>query len=201
MPLANRARAESLPMSLLSLEHSRAAYRADFIFYGVLLGIGMPVLLWSQTVDGRIQVALWTAIGLLSWSPLEYLLHRYVLHGIRPFSDWHALHHARPTALVASPTVMTLALFGLLVLWPATELLDWPRAVALTWGLVAGYLAYSTTHHATHHWLARSRWLMDRKRWHAMHQHSPAGGHYGVTGTLWDRLLRSDGAQTAKSGT
>lgn len=54
-------------MKICSVEHARAAYRADF--------------------------APSAPAGLPGWSAIGYGLHRFVPHGIAPFSRWHALHH------------------------------------------------------------------------------------------------------------
>ena len=75
-------------------------------------------------------------------------------------------------------------------------------AMGLTLGLLLGYQAYALTHHVVHHnavrrhWLRGSvrngrwqRWLVQRKRWHALHHHSLLPMHFGVTTDLLDRLL------------
>ena len=128
--------------------------------------------------------------GLAGWTLLEYALHRFVLHGLRPFSDWHAEHHHRPAALICAPTILSASLIAALVFLPAWALGGlWP-ACAITLGVLGGYLAYAITHHATHHWRASNRWTRQRKRWHALHHDRHRGpGHYGVTTSFWDHLL------------
>jgi hypothetical protein len=105
-----------------------------------------------------------------------------VLHGLPPFSRWHAHHHDRPKALIALPTLLSAGLFALLAVAPAWLVWGpWP-ACALSFGLVTGYGIYGLTHHATHHrvpgWAQRSAWLSRRRRWHARH-HAPAAGQAG----------------------
>ena len=181
-------------MRLFQLEQTPAVYRADFWIYGAFVGIGVPSVLWLAAPDQRSLVGLLVAIGFVTWSPLEYGLHRWVLHGIRPFRDWHAVHHERPVALVASPTLFTLALFGALVWLPMSAAYGYLYASSLTLGLMAGYLCYAATHHAVHHWVAKGPWLRRQKLWHARHHHATMddGVCFGVTGTLWDRLFKSD---------
>lgn len=184
-------------MQIFQLEHSRAVYRADFWIYGTALVVGVPCLFALTAPLDHLTLGLQLAAGVAAWSPLEYLLHRFVLHGLRPFSDWHALHHERPVALVASPTLFTLSLFFLLVWLPAAGLWGLHGACALTLGLMAGYLGYALTHHAMHHWSASKTWhgvwLHRQKLWHARHHH--AGAHagvcFGVTSRVWDRLFHS----------
>jgi cyclopropane-fatty-acyl-phospholipid synthase len=181
-------------MRLIALEHGRWAYRADFAFYGMtvaaLAAIVVATAPWSQGPG----VAVWPVAGLLGWTLVEYLLHRFVLHGLQPFRRWHAAHHDQPTALICTPTWLSAALIGLLVFLPALWLAGLWRASALTWGLLIGYLAYAVTHHATHHWRAGNAWTRQRKRWHAAHhRHADASTVcFGVTSGFWDRVLGSE---------
>ena len=130
--------------------------------------------------------------GLVSWTAIEYALHRFVLHGMQPFARWHAEHHQRPRALICSPTIVSASLIVTLVFLPALLLGGLWRACALTLGVLAGYLAYAITHHATHHWRADNAWMKDRKRWHALHhRQADHPGHYGVTSAFWDHVFGS----------
>jgi cyclopropane-fatty-acyl-phospholipid synthase len=189
-------------MSLFSLEHSSTAYRFDFALYA-LLCLGAATVLLSVAPTGYgIVLLLWVMSGVALWSLLEYLLHRYVLHGVAPFSRWHAQHHLRPRALIASPIALSLSLFFTLGTLPAWWLLGiWP-AVALTLGLMCSYLVYGLTHHATHHgtpsWIGRSAWLSQRRICHAMHHAAhniktqgqvSKPCHFGVSSSIWDVLF------------
>ena len=105
-------------MGLFSLEHSKAAYRADFAIYlsavvalALFLAVEAPPERWWATV------AL-TVAGLISWSAIEYALHRFVLHGLQPFRGWHEAHHDRPSALICAPTVLSAGLIGTFRLTP-----------------------------------------------------------------------------------
>lgn len=180
-------------MGAFTLEHSRTAYGADFALYGgAVLALAAFMLLKSPRAQWLETTAL-TLAGLASWSVIEYALHRFVLHGLQPFKSWHAAHHQRPTALICAPTLLSASLIFTLVFLPALALGTlWP-ACAFTLGVLAGYLAYAVTHHATHHWRAGSGWLMRRKQWHALHHHQlEQAGYYGVSSGFWDRVLGSD---------
>lgn len=179
-------------MRLLSFEHGRVAYRADFVLYGVAVA-GLSVLLLAVGPSGHgLTLGASLLAGVLGWSLIEYLLHRFVLHGVAPFRRWHEQHHARPTALICTPTLLSATLIGLFVFLPAALLGDRWMACALTLGLMVGYLGYAVTHHAIHHWRGGGAWLMRRKRWHALHHRHGGGARcYGVTGTFWDRVFGS----------
>lgn len=195
-------------MRWLAFEHSPGAYRADFYVYG-MVSLALAAALLAGPSDPRLLG--WAVAGSLAWTLLEYLLHRFVLHGLPPFKRWHAEHHHRPTALIAAPTVLTAALFTALLLLPAIWWLGaWPAA-ALSFGLLNGYLAYGLVHHAIHRpaagrrptWFGR-RWLLRRCLWHGLHHRrvvgvatAPGGppavpGYYGVSSAFWDHVFGTD---------
>lgn len=179
-------------MGLFSLEHSRAAYRADFALYGAAVVLLAAFLLVAGPRERRLEIAAFAWVGLVSWTAIEYALHRFVLHRLRPFSRWHAEHHQRPMALICAPTILSAALIATLVFLPALVLGNLWSACALTLGVLGGYLSFSITHHATHHWCADSAWLKQRKRWHALHHHAIGqSGCYGVTSAFWDHVCGS----------
>lgn len=179
-------------MHPLSISPGRRAYRLDFVLYAMVTAVlaGLAVA-GPQALRGA-MLAL-AGAGLLAWPLLEYLLHRYVLHGLQPFSGWHARHHAQPGALLITPTLLSLALIGLLVFAPVLWVGNVWLASALTFGLAAGYLGYSLMHHALHHRTAApGSWLDRRQRWHALHhQHDGQAMCFGVSSPVWDELLAS----------
>ncbi|MDP9124423.1 MAG: sterol desaturase family protein [Pseudomonadota bacterium] len=179
-------------LRLLSLEHGKFAYRADFAAYGVAVAAMAVALAVDAPRKQGLALVLWIAAGLVAWSLIEYLFHRFLLHGMSPFREWHALHHARPTARIASPTLFSAALIAGLVALPAWLMWGgWP-ACALTLGVTFGYYAYAITHHATHHWRAAGPWARGRKRWHAAHHHAnDAARCFGVTSGIWDVVFRT----------
>ena len=182
---------------LFALESSRTGYLLDFGLYGAsILALATDLGLhtrgsWSSSV----ALAL---LGALSWTLVEYLVHRHVLHGLQPFKRWHEVHHRRPQALLGTPTIFSAALILAFVFVPAVLLGSERTACALTTGFLLGYFAYGVVHHATHHWRAGSDWLLERKRWHALHHHGRFPGRYGVTSGFWDRVFgTSQGQQPA----
>jgi len=182
---------ETHDMRLLSPELSPSAYRLDFAFYSAVVLLLAGLLLSSPQADGpRLAALLMLGLaGLLGWTLIEYIGHRFISHGASTLAHWHGEHHARPTALICLPTLVGAGLFALLIFAPAWLLLSRGAASALCLGVMLGYLVYSITHHATHHWRTRLPWLLERKRWHALHHHSRQLGYFGVTSSFWDHLL------------
>lgn len=178
-------------MGLFSIEHGTLAYRADFAIYGAAIAGLAGLLIGAGPIDRPLPLLAWGLTGLAAWSLVEYALHRFVLHGVQPFRRWHAAHHERPRALICSPTLLTLGLFAGLVFAPAWACVGAWNAGAFTLGMLVGYLAYALTHHATHHGRTSSRWLRERKRWHALHHGSADPACFGVTSGFWDRVFGS----------
>lgn len=177
-------------MRFFTMEHSKAAYRADFGLYGVAVA---AFLLVAGPRGRWLEIVVFAGVGLASWTFIEYALHRYVMHDLQPFSHWHAEHHQRPAALICTPTILSATLIATLVFLPALVLSGnlW-RACALTLGVLVGYLSFSITHHAIHHWSADSAWLQQRKRWHALHYHAIGQSDcFGVTSAFWDYVFGS----------
>lgn len=185
-------------MGLFSLEHGRGTHRADIAIYGIAVVV-LAGAVWALAPAARgWAAAAWVLVGLAAWTLVEYLLHRFVLHRVAPFRGWHASHHQRPTALIATPTLVTATLFVLLVFAPALAALGPWRALALTLGMVGGYLAYTLVHHGVHHGGfhgglhgdGRPSWLQRRTRWHGRHHRASAPpACFGVTSGLWDHVF------------
>jgi sterol desaturase/sphingolipid hydroxylase (fatty acid hydroxylase superfamily) len=178
-------------MALFSIEHGRTAYWADFGIYGTAVA-GLAILLAAVAPRGQWPnlVAL-MVLGAAAWTLIEYALHRFVLHGLEPFRSWHAEHHQRPTALMSTPTLLSISLVALLVFLPGLLAAGFWPALALTLGVSAGYLAYALVHHATHHWRSLGPWMTRRKRGHARHHRMASC--YGVSSSFWDRVFGTTG--------
>lgn len=166
-------------------------YRADFYVYPVLIVACATVTLWHAPLRALGPAIAAAGMGLIAWTALEYLLHRWLLHRVPPFNRLHALHHANPSALIGTPTWLSAPLF--LALWAALTL-EATALVAggLTTGLMIGYLAYAAVHDAVHHRRARpGSWLHHAKLRHARHHRVEASSEFGVSSGLWDAILRT----------
>lgn len=125
-------------MGLFSFEHSRTTYLADFAVHGAAVLALLSALAVLNPEAPGLELPALVALGWLAWSLAEYLLHRFVLHGLKPFSTLHGLHHQQPQALLATPTVVSAGLILVLVLLPLLALAEAWRAVAVTLGVAGG---------------------------------------------------------------
>jgi cyclopropane-fatty-acyl-phospholipid synthase len=178
-------------VKLFTIEQNKAVYWADFAFYGTTIGVLAVTLVLVTPHDQGSKRALLAVAGLAGWSLLEYLVHRFVFHGLQPFRRWHAEHHARPTAFICAPTILTASLLGAIFLVLAWAMGDAWNACALMLGVLCGYVAYGVTHHAIHHCRAKGAWLKRRQRWHFIHHHAERPCCFGVTTGVWDSACRS----------
>lgn len=175
-------------MSMWTINDSKWTYRLDFALYGIAVACMALLLALRAPVNLQWLVLMYVCAGVVAWTAIEYFLHRFVLHGLHPFSHWHEAHHAHPNAWICSSTLLSAGLIFLFVFAPAYLLLDLWRALALTLGVVVGYVMYATTHHALHHWRMPLGWLHKRKQWHALHHYCAQDACFGVTSTVWDQI-------------
>lgn len=142
------------------------------------------------------RIALVWLAGLLSWTFVEYVLHRWVFHYV-PADErlrellypLHMLHHdAQEWDRLVAPPLMSIPAFlvflGLFSLWPGA-----PRMYPLLSGFVAGYLAYDYVHLYTHFARPRSRLGKGLRRRHLHHHFASSDRWYGVSSPLWDYVF------------
>ena len=177
-------------MGLMTIEHDKAGYLADFILYPLAIAGLLFLLAVLAPGDREMEIAALALLGPVTWTLTEYVLHRFVLHGIQPFRAWHAEHHRRPKALIGTSTLLSAVLIVVLFFLPALVLTDLLRACALTIGLLTGYLVYAITHHALHHWSGVNALTRRLKRRHALHHYRDGPpAWFGVTSPIWDILF------------
>jgi dihydroceramide fatty acyl 2-hydroxylase len=157
------------------------------LLVGAVRGTGLPL--------GTALAA--AAGGIVLWTLVEYVLHRFLFHfpvrsdfGRRLHFLAHGIHHLDPwdpTRLVFPPpaaVVIAAAIFGLL--WLPLSL---GPAMATMAGLLVGYVVYDLTHYYTHHAKPRTRWGKFLKAWHLAHHHKYPNRLFGVSQPLWDLVL------------
>jgi sterol desaturase/sphingolipid hydroxylase (fatty acid hydroxylase superfamily) len=152
----------------------------------VFLALGLDRFSGPSIVAGGVAI-----VGFMSYGLLEYLVHRWVLHGPPSMARrGHAQHHAEPSALISTPlfVIMTgaLAVWGLLGL-----VLPAGLAALLVFGLYAGYNYFALVHHWQHHRgkaFPCSAHLRRIERLHHLHHHRQVV-NFGISTTMWDRLF------------
>jgi sterol desaturase/sphingolipid hydroxylase (fatty acid hydroxylase superfamily) len=150
----------------------------------------------------------WTTVaffsaGCFTWTLVEYLFHRYVLHGrfppgkgvIRRFlherlDPLHWDHHMRPFdgKHISGELKDILPLF--FVAAPVSFLFPVYTAPVLLGGVVQSYVAEEWLHYALHFSTSRFPPFRRMKKYHLYH-HSPRGidKGYGITTSFWDGVF------------
>ncbi|WP_374166720.1 sterol desaturase family protein [Arcticibacter sp. MXS-1] len=138
--------------------------------------------------------------GLLVWSLIEYVLHRFVFH-FHPTSEWgkrihfifHGVHHDYPNdakrlVMPPSASIPLAVLFYLLfrAVMPAYYL------YAFFAGFLTGYLLYDMTHYALHHYNFKNGFWKKLKKHHMLHHYSDETKGYGVSSSLWDGIFKTN---------
>ena len=160
----------------------------------VVLGISV----YSYTVIGLLPTLSMLFYGVLFWTLMEYVLHRWLFHR-RP-SSWHfdkvqmfmlhGYHHEFPNdpwRLVAPPIMS----------WPGAvivgtlqiSILGWTYGLPLLAGTILGYLAYDWIHYYEHHGRPTSKVAKWMRRLHSIHHFNDPEVNHGISSPLWDGLF------------
>ncbi len=132
-------------------------------------------------------------LGVLLWTFLEYVLHRFLGHehkGKNFFKDEHLVHHrkvhyfAPAYKKIGAATVVAAGLFATLSL-----ALSWTIALSFVLGLMGMYGFYEYVHARYHRKGPVAQIFIVLRKHHFYHHfHQPKLNH-GVTTRLWDRVF------------
>jgi sterol desaturase/sphingolipid hydroxylase (fatty acid hydroxylase superfamily) len=188
--------------------------------HAIFVPVIVAMLVWSArlSVTGA-PAALLLLTGLLAWTLIEYLVHRFVFHvdprtmeevtrivaalapgqpvvpalrtlKQRRYFIAHGVHHDFPNDSRRLVMPPSLSLPIALVFFCGFRLtLGEAGAPAAFAGMALGYLAYDTVHYAVHHWGLRGRAALSLQRNHFRHHYQDPDRDYGVTSPLWDIVL------------
>lgn len=170
---------------------TRSGFLADFYVYPCVIAILGALAIGNASRDWQ-PLGLAFVAGLVSWTLLEYLVHRWVFHHAPWIRQQHAAHHDDPKAFVGTPTWLSAATLLVFVMLPSVAVLGMASGSSFTAGLVVGYLWYCAAHYGVHYWHpARRGYLWRIRRGHAIHHQVDLQGNFGVTTSLWDRVFRT----------
>ena len=113
--------------------------------------------------------------GVVTLTLVEYVVHRFVLHGFAPIE--HRLHHANPDGAV-------LTIFW--QIWICFALVYLIAGGAFIAGALIAYAWYLFVHHRAHH--GPDKLPLPLLKHHQSH-HRFANRNYGVSTTLWDHVF------------
>lgn len=182
-------------LGLFSPRMSVVAFHLDYFVFP-------PVIIFCLAASIRLLNATLIAIlffgGLAVWTLAEYLLHRFVLHHWPYFSGHHKAHHHSPRAMIAAPTLFTMAFFAAGFCLPLWLLFGEAIALSSFAGFLTGYVAFGAVHQAVHHAEGQGSLLRHFKRLHAIHHHGSSDQNFGVLTSFWDRVFGTYSARITR---
>ena len=160
------------------------------VLFAAATGMGLATLQGRRvSISGSGRFAFLLVLGLLTWTIIEYLLHRLAFHGFAPHSE----HHAVPTDPVFIVAPLWLSLSSTLVLLAIFSLAcrSWSAGASMVAGVIAGYLAYEAIHLRIHSPAAGGALLRALRKHHYYHHFASDQVCFGVTSPIWDWVFRS----------
>ena len=167
------------------------------ILYGPIIAL-MLYLAFVRKGLSFLTVLGFFVIGVLTWTLLEYVIHRYIFHyvpktrvGKLLHFIMHGVHHDYPndaSRLVMPPIISVPLAVVFYIVFILTLGRFAPAALA---GFGFGYVCYDTIHYATHHFAMKRgvwRWL---KQYHLRHHYQDDHAGYGVSSPLWDHVFKT----------
>ena len=185
-------------------------FKSDFMEFLSHVHPATPLVLYLPVVGYMLYAAVWQSrlsilpvaglflLGVLIWTLLEYIIHRYFFHyepktplGKQLHFIVHGVHHDYPNdarRLVMPPSVrIPLAI----LFWAFFAITLGRFAPAVSAGFGFGYICYDSIHYAIHHFaMKRGVWLW-LKQYHLRHHYNDEHAGYGVSSPLWDYVFRT----------
>jgi sterol desaturase/sphingolipid hydroxylase (fatty acid hydroxylase superfamily) len=196
------------PRYVSNKNESPRFFDSDFIEFFSHVHPVTPVAIFVPIITGLLYFAMGPrrlsisataglfVLGVLTWTLVEYLMHRCLFHyepktrlGKRLHFLVHGAHHDYPqdaSRLVAPPAFsipVAAVFYGLF--WCVFGRLT-PAPVA---GFLFGYLCYDMIHYATHHFPMKRGVGLWLKQYHLRHHYKDDARGYGVSNPLWDYVL------------
>ena len=185
-------------------------FESDFMEFFSRVHPATPLILYLPVVGYMLYDSLWRCglsiiavaalflLGVLLWTLLEYLIHRYIFH-YEPRGSWgkrlhyiiHGVHHDYPNDArrLVMPPAISIPLAVAFCLIFALTLGRFAPGVSAGFGV--GYICYDSLHYAIHHFpMKRGVWLW-LKQYHLRHHFRDDHVGYGISSPLWDYVFRT----------
>ncbi len=171
----------------------KVGYYADFFIYPVVITGLAAYAIWRGPQDAWASWLGAFVSGIVVWTLVEYVLHRFVLHHVPHIKDMHDAHHEDQMALIGAPIWISLVLMVVFVLLPLSLVVEQHVAIGIACGMMFGHFWYGGMHHILHHWkIEPGTYLYRLKRHHMLHHHFDEKGNFGVTSNFWDVVFGTD---------
>lgn len=190
------------PLAVVLKDEARKSRRR--LYPVTLIYTSFATLVLFLGASAKAETALpFAATGLVFWTLVEYLVHRYVLHGVFPirpslwsrflnkaFDHLHWQHHLRPWDGNHINGTLFDTLWVVAPIWTLTFLAPIHTAPAFFSGFMLGYVIEEWCHHSVHFYVFNWPWFRGLKARHFYH-HSKRGAHilFGLSNGFWDEVV------------
>jgi sterol desaturase/sphingolipid hydroxylase (fatty acid hydroxylase superfamily) len=179
----------------------RFAHTPPIVAYTTWVIVSLGGLTWTLIRNPRLQMLVPFAVGILVWTFVEYMMHRFIFHigsGKKIFRKMsfvlHGVHHAQPRVktrlMMPLAAGIPIALLFLGFFYVIAGLLIGAGAwvLPLFSGFMFGYVLYSSAHYAIHA-LPNVRFLEGIRKYHLLHHGTDYTVRYGISSPLWDYVF------------
>ncbi|WP_020529991.1 sterol desaturase family protein [Flexithrix dorotheae] len=167
----------------------------------IIFNVGGIAMIYYGITNGLInavEVIISYVIGVLAFSLVEYLMHRYVFH-MEPTNKvkaniqykFHGVHHEYPKdkERLAMPPVVSIVLVCILFL--LFRLVMGNLVFGFLPGFLFGYTAYLWVHYIVHAFRPPSNIFKVLWVHHGIHHYKDNERAFGVSSPLWDFIFRT----------
>lgn len=186
-------------------------FKSDFMEFFTRVHWSVPLILFvplmayclyrGWTFPGMTPIVFFSSLvtGLVAWSLMEYLLHRFLFHYHpksprlkRIFYLIHEVHHEYPqdSLRLVMPPIESIPFA--ITLW---FLFSWLLSPSVFFpffaGFAIGYLSYDMIHYSVHHLPMKNRAAQYLKKHHLKHHFTEPDRGYGVSSPCWDWVFRT----------
>lgn len=164
----------------------------------IFFSYGAVLLYWSIThtsLSASLTIALFV-VGAVSFTLVEYLVHRYVFH-MSTYTKWrekfqytvHGVHHEYPKdkERLAMPPLLSVTISTLLLLVFRLVLGDY--TFAFLPGFLFGYAYYLSVHYIVHVYQPPKNFFKVLWINHAIHHYKHGEYVFGVSSPFWDYVF------------
>ncbi len=164
----------------------------------IFFAYASALLYWSLTHTSLSMATtlLTFFIGMLSWTLMEYFIHRYIFHMTAESErraklqyTLHGVHHEFPKdkERLAMPPIVSISIATLLLLLFRLFLGDF--VFSFLPGFLVGYASYLSVHYMIHSFQPPRNFLKVLWVNHSIHHYKNGENVFGVSSPLWDYVF------------
>ncbi len=164
----------------------------------IFFAYASTLLYWSATHTSlsTVTTVLMFCIGMVTWTLMEYFIHRYIFHMTAESEKraklqytLHGVHHEFPKdkERLAMPPIVSITIATLLLFLFRLFLGDF--VFSFLPGFLVGYASYLSVHYMIHSFQPPKNFLKALWVNHSIHHYKNGENVFGVSSPLWDYIF------------